>query len=149
MTPHICDVERLQGFDADWTKPAEDVGRASFRWKLVGNAVSVPVAAWVGQRLASPGDFQVRNERSVRPGRSWPNNAWNVGEGRLTSDLSEWPVHTPRQPLAEFLEFEPKLLSERATAGFRKRTKRGNLNFPEGFLGAIDCHLARMRTKSK
>lgn len=149
VTPHICDAERLQGFEVDWTKPAEDVGRASFRWKLVGNAVSVPVATWVGERLASPGDFQIRNEEPVKPGRSWPNNAWNVGEGRFTSDLSEWPVRIPRPPLAEFLEFEPKPLSVRATVGFRERTKRGTLNFPKGFLDAVDRHLARMKTKSK
>ena len=53
-TPDIRDAERLQGFDADWTLPALDVGgvRRGHRWKLVGNAVSVPVARWVGDRLA-------------------------------------------------------------------------------------------------
>src|SRR5213076_10234 len=50
VTPSLCDVERLQGFETDWTKPAEKVVRPSLRWKLVGNAVSVPVAAWLGRR---------------------------------------------------------------------------------------------------
>ena len=45
-TPDIRDAERLQGFEADWTEPAAEVPgvRRSHRWKLVGNAVSVPVA---------------------------------------------------------------------------------------------------------
>ncbi len=48
-TPEIRDAERLQGFEADWTLPALDVDgvRRGHRWKLVGNAVSVPVARWV------------------------------------------------------------------------------------------------------
>ena len=55
IKPGIRDVERLQGFEADWTAPAESVARASVRWSLVGSAVSVPVAEWLGQRLANPG----------------------------------------------------------------------------------------------
>ena len=44
MKPEIRDTERLQGFPADWTLPALDGGRvrSGHRWKLVGNAVSVP-----------------------------------------------------------------------------------------------------------
>jgi DNA (cytosine-5)-methyltransferase 1 len=42
VKPDIRDGERLQGFIADWTKPAEDVAKASKRWGLVGSAVSVP-----------------------------------------------------------------------------------------------------------
>ena len=60
-TPEIRDAERLQGFEADWTQPAigEQGVRKGHRWKLVGNAVSVPVARWVGERLTKP-------ERCVR-----------------------------------------------------------------------------------
>ena len=43
--PDIRDAERLQGFDADWTLPPSDRPAQGVRWKLVGNAVSVPVAA--------------------------------------------------------------------------------------------------------
>jgi DNA (cytosine-5)-methyltransferase 1 len=50
VTPDIRDAERLQGFPEDWTKPAENVGRASLRWSLVGNAVTVPVAEWLDVR---------------------------------------------------------------------------------------------------
>ncbi len=49
-TPDIRDAERVQGFSADWTHPALSYGRRTrhLRWRLVGNAVSVPVARWVG-----------------------------------------------------------------------------------------------------
>lgn len=43
-TPSIEDAERLQGFPARWTKAAGKLHRDSIRWRLVGNAVSVPVA---------------------------------------------------------------------------------------------------------
>jgi len=143
VTPDIRDAERLQGFAVDWTRPAETVRKRSFRWKLVGNAVSVPVAKWVGERLAKPGRFEVRDVRRVTPGQSWPNNAWNVGDGRYTATMSEWPKRYKRKPLAEFLRFEPKPLSEKATAGFLSRTKRSRLRFPEGFISALETHLRK------
>src|SRR5581483_4102304 len=54
--PDIRDAERLQGFEAGWTQPALQDGtrRDGVRWKLVGNAVSVPVSRWVGERLNDP-----------------------------------------------------------------------------------------------
>lgn len=142
VTPHICDAERLQGFEADWTQPAEVVGRASFRWKLVGNAVSVPVASWLGERLALPGDFRLRGVEPLAAGQAWPTSAWNVGEGRFTAQLSEWPRRDPSGSLASFLLYEPKPLSAKATAGFLERARRGQLRFPVGFLQALDRHLA-------
>ena len=57
VTPGIRDAERLQGFDPDWTLPAEEVRRRGFRWKLVGNAVTVDVAEWIGRRLRNPGAY--------------------------------------------------------------------------------------------
>ena len=38
-------LPHLQGFPADWTRPAEAVARSSHRWKLVGNAVTVDMAS--------------------------------------------------------------------------------------------------------
>jgi DNA (cytosine-5)-methyltransferase 1 len=143
VTPDIRDAERLQGFAAGWTKAAETVARASFRWKLVGNAVSVPVARWLGERLAAPGDFRVRDVAPLPLGRAWPTLAWNVGEGRFTARLSEWPKCYRSKPLESFLRHEPKPLSAKATAGFLERARRGHLNFPVGFLQALDRHLTR------
>ena len=44
VTLDIRDAERLQGFPSNWTKPAERGTKRGSRWKLVGNAVSVPAA---------------------------------------------------------------------------------------------------------
>jgi DNA (cytosine-5)-methyltransferase 1 len=145
VTPDIRDAERLQGFASDWTKPAERVTRASFRWKLVGNAVSVPVARWLGERLARPGPFVLGDVRELARGRSWPGHAWNVGEGRFTGSISEWPECRPRPSLQTFLRHEPKLLSVKATAGFLRRVRTSRLRFPDGFIDALERHLAASR----
>src|SRR5262249_45526194 len=66
VTPDIRDAERLQGFPAGWTLPATgyDV-RSGKRWQLVGNAVSVPVANWIGSRLLSPGEYLVDRDETA------------------------------------------------------------------------------------
>ena len=48
---NIQDAERIQGFEAGWTQPAELVARPGMRWKLVGNAVTVGAAEWIGRRI--------------------------------------------------------------------------------------------------
>lgn len=148
VTPHIRDAERLQGFRKNWTKAAERVARPGVRWKLVGNAVSVPVGRWLGERLASPGDFELRDVRQLSQGSPWPTVAWNVGDGRCTAPLSEFPKRTKRRHLHEFLLDEPSLLSEKATAGFLSRTRRSKLRFPNGFIPAIEAHLRRVTNGS-
>lgn len=55
FTPN--EVERVQGFPEDWTKPHGFDERQSdridsLRYHAVGNAVTPPVAEWVGNRLA-------------------------------------------------------------------------------------------------
>lgn len=143
VTIGLRDAERLQGFPADWTLPAESVGRRSMRWKLVGNAVSVPVTKWLGRRLARPGCFQERNVMPLFPGGRWPTVAWNVGEGRFTTELSMWPVRREAKILHEFItETEP--LSPRATAGFLSRARKSSLRFAPGFLEAVRRHLERV-----
>jgi len=143
VTIGIRDAERLQGFPADWTLPAETVGRRSMRWKLVGNAVSVPVTKWLGQRLAMPGRYHERSVMPLFPGTRWPNVAWNVGEGRFTTELSMWPVRRQAKLLHEFIK-ETDLLSPRATAGFLSRTRKSSLRFAPGFLEAVQRHLERV-----
>lgn len=145
VLPDLRDAERLQGFREGWTSPAETVGRRSLRWKLVGNAVSVPVAEWIGKRLARLRDFELSEIRWLRDGEPWPRAAWSVGEGRQTSHVSAWPLRKERPSLEQFLRFPTTPLSERATAGFLERTKRARLNFPPGFLEAVGRHLASIR----
>ncbi len=135
----------MQVFEPDWTLPAEAVVKRGHRWKLVGNAVTVDVAEWIGQRLAAPGPIVAVSGAPLQPGRAWPRAAWNVGDGRVEAHASEWPCAQRGLALDRFLRFEPQLLSVKATAGFLERTERSSLRFPEGFLDTVRGHLARMR----
>ncbi len=145
VTPHLGDAERMQGFRSGWTEAAAQVGRASHRWKLVGNAVTVDVAEWLGKNLAAPRiGAGARDGVALTNGSPWPRAAWNVGDGRMTARISSWPVNRERLPLHEFLRYTPKPLSIRATAGFLSRTETAKLRFPNGFLTLVAAHLDRM-----
>jgi len=144
VTPDIRDAERLQGFEAGWTEPAASVGRASLRWALVGNAVTVPVAKWLGERLAQPGVYHRGRDRELAEGGRWPSAARFDGERRRRVEIGRFPAWRERPPLADFLRFEGKDLSARATRGFLARTQRSSLRFPPGFLAALRRHLASM-----
>lgn len=150
VTPDIRDAERLQGFPADWTKPAEQLVSRSLgkRWKLVGNAVSVPVFGWVGERLASPGaPVAAQGDELARSDR-WPEAAWGWNGKAFAVDASAWPRMSPRQHLHTFLEYEPTPLSSRAAVGFLRRARASTLRFPEGLLDAVDAHVARLERAS-
>lgn len=143
VTPGITDAERLQGFDPDWTAPATTAPgvRVGHRWKLVGNAVSVRMASWVGHRLDHPEPFTAATE--VQHGQRWPTAAWGRGGDAYRVAASTWPVRGPYEDLAGFLD-ESRLLSARATAGFLRRARLGNLRFTPGFLDDVENHLDRM-----
>ena len=143
ITPDIRDAERLQGFDADWTKPAEAVARPSIRWSLVGNAVSVPVAAWLGSRLSQPCPYQRERDRGISEGR-WAKAARFDGNRRWSVDINAFPVERSRPSLVEFLKHGGKPLSVRATRGFLLRTERSTLHFVPGFQDCLRRHLAKM-----
>ncbi len=143
-TPDIRDAERLQGFPIDWTKPAEKVAKKGVRWKLVGNAVSVPAAEWVGKRLRKPGRLLDFETAPLVGHRHWPTAAWNVGEGRVRVMASEWPVRRQYKPLQPFLKFPTTDLSAKATAGFLSRAEVAKLRYIDGFLDAIRAHLRKM-----
>lgn len=143
VMPDIRDAERLQGFPADWTRPAETAGRKGHRWKLAGNAVSVRAARWLGRRLAKPGQILDMPLRRLR-GPQWPSAAWNVGEGPVGVESSEWPVRHKYRPLSDFLRYSPRPLSAKASRGFLERTQRSGLRFPPGFISAVRAHEKRM-----
>lgn len=138
VTPDIRDAERLQGFDADWTKPAENVEKPGYRWKLVGNAVTVDAAHWIGSRLLNPGCYDDAFDLPLNRQGLWPTAAWNLGSGRMVpTNLSEWPFETRRPALSRFLQHPVKPLSERAARGFYSRASRASLRFPPGFLEIV------------
>jgi DNA (cytosine-5)-methyltransferase 1 len=149
-TPDIRDAERLQGFEPEWTAPAARVGKRGegHRWKLVGNAVSVHVSEWVGRRLRDPRPYDESLHDELPRGSSWPSAAWGDHLGTYRVAASRWPVRSPYQSLAGFLHFPLKPLSERATAGFLRRTGESTLRFPDGLLDAVEAHLRSVRERA-
>ena len=144
-TPDIRDAERLQGFEENWTVPAADAPgvRESHRWKLVGNAVSVPVAEWIGRRLNEPtGETPVGTE--LKRGVAWPRAAWGE-KGRVYAvDVSAFPVREKTPTLRTFLRFPRAPLSRRAASGFLSRALVSGLRFEDGFLEDVRRHVQRM-----
>ncbi len=145
VTPDIRDAERLQGFAPDWTVPANNVTRATHRWKLVGNAVTVDMAEWLGARLRAPSEVECEVACSPMQRRaSWPRAAFNVGSGIRAVDISAFPCVEPHQPLHRWLKYPGRPLSLKATRGFLQRTEVSSLNFPSMFLKRLRGHLRAM-----
>jgi DNA (cytosine-5)-methyltransferase 1 len=144
--PELRDAERLQGFPADWTLPAERVvGRRGFRWKMVGNSVSVPVAKWVAQQLLNPRAFDSSKLVTEQEGGAWPIACCGYKGKAFSVGVGTWPVKRAFVPLDRFLRYPVTPLSLRATQGFRKRAEASSLRFPDGFLEAVKLHEERMR----
>jgi DNA (cytosine-5)-methyltransferase 1 len=140
--PDIRDAERLQGFPSEWTAVAGEVGRGA-RWRLIGNAVSVPVSAWVGERLARDRGAWPDHQLAETPvDRRWPLAAWGTGARAYSVPVTPWPRQDPYVRLGDFLEWETHPLSYRAALGFYERTQRSGLNFVEGFIEAVRKHLS-------
>jgi DNA (cytosine-5)-methyltransferase 1 len=145
-TPEIRDAERLQGFDPEWTVPSlEAVGvRPGHRWKLVGNAVSVPVATWIGRRLSIPGKSRPAIGKLLARGLPWPKAAWGHNGKVFAVDASMWPTREERPRLGDFLQFPQRPLSARAAGGFLTRASASSLFFEPGFLECVRRHTQRM-----
>lgn len=142
----LRDAERLQGMRAGETEPA---GGDEHRWRIVGNAVALPVAEWVGRRLASPGLAQppATTPFGDRAG-PWPSAACGSPRGeRRRAAIGTLPFWRPRERLEAYLaDAEP--LSARATRGFLARAARGRMNFAPGFIDAVRCHLEAVERSS-
>jgi DNA (cytosine-5)-methyltransferase 1 len=145
ITPHIHDAERLQGFGAvdgeHWTLPAESVARPSARWGLVGSAVSVPVAKWIGTRLSNPGQYDPLRDRPFPSVGKAPRAARSDGKQRFAVSISADAGGVQPVALATFLSHSGSDLSTRAAVGFLSRTRRARLRFQPGFIEAIERHV--------
>jgi DNA (cytosine-5)-methyltransferase 1 len=139
-TPTIEDAERLQGFPAEWTLPAEGMAR-SVRWRLVGNAVPSPLAEWVARGIVAPRPLSA----DIRVGplhtrRWWPDAAFSVGGKRMAVTIGESFSAHPRPLLSEFLQKPLVKLSSRAIRGFVLRARSGGLHWPDGFLDKVEAN---------
>lgn len=136
--PSIEAGERLQGFPSGWTEVVE---RDGVRWKLVGNAVTVPVAKWLGARLLAP-------RRQFDGARWWPLAAASVGGVRESWAVSERPLPvSPRASLASVLhQYGAQPLSLGATRGFATRLKASRLRSRTDFVDALDDHIRVLET---
>ncbi len=135
LMPSIGTCERLQGFPCGWTAVDDEPSRTKNpRWRMVGNAVSVPVARWIGERIKAPGTVLHFEQVPLRERHRWPDAAWNTGDGRVGVIASDKPVVFDRPSITEFRDSTWTRLSERALNGFIRRAGEGKLRMPDGFL---------------
>ena len=148
LTPSIEEAEQMQGFERGWTAPAALASnRKGTRWKLVGNAVTVGVSRWVGERLANPGS-PGPDGQPLQRGQRWPTAAYGERGTVQAVDLSLWPRHEKYQHLSDIVDLEGAApLSARATAGFYSRTQKGSLRFVDQFIVDVAEHAACMAGK--
>lgn len=139
VRPSIEAGERLQGFRAGWTS---DVAKEGHRWKLVGNAVSVPVARWLGSRLVGPGETVDVPRRVLAGNHRWPAAAASVAGEREAWDVSERPlIVRHRTTLSGLLDSHGAVpLSFGATRGFATRLEASSLRSLAEFRQALDLH---------
>lgn len=137
LTPSIEAAEQLQGFEAGWTNLDYGV-RRSPRWRMVGNAVSVPAATWLAGRVSKPGNVLPLDVRTIWEKDPWPSAAYGSKGKRFAVAASEYPVTMPTPSIEAFRDDNWKPLSKRALAGFISRAEAGGLRMPEGFLAALE-----------
>jgi len=109
----------------------------------VGNALSTPVARWLGERLQTDDSWEPAGPLRTGTG-AWAPAGWGEDDRAHGVDVSAWPVRSSYEPLADFLRHELRPLSSRATAGFLSRTERASLRFLPEFIEAIERHVERM-----
>ena len=172
---HIEDAERMSGFPVGWTEPCTPLkipGHAGLcslttaahvnkRFELLGLAVSIPQARWIGERLRRPyelkfarslhgtlfstpvpgGDLVDRNDRdSVN---AWPKVAWNMNDIDDASPKQRWksryaldgckesPVISPFSPLGELDLYRHVCVDADAAKGYLQRAADNDIAIPE------------------
>ena len=137
LTPSLEACERLQGFECGWTDVPGNTIKKGARWRMVGNAVSVPVAQWVAERIQDPGEVADFGESSLANGRRWPDAAWNVEGERIGVNATDRPLSAPSPSIVDFRDPTWSRLSDRALDGFIGRAEAGGLRMPDGFLNTL------------
>lgn len=141
VKPLIEDGEALQGFPRGWTAVETLTGSRATgtRWKLVGNAVTVGVSQWLGERIAADVvDACTLDASPFATAARWPNAAHGGPDGRFAVGLSEYPMHAAYTHLSDVVDFDrAEPLSTKAMLGFSKRLLTGNLGKAAGFRPAV------------
>lgn len=138
LMPSIEACERLQGFDAKWTAASNSATmKKGARWSLVGNAVSVPVAEWVAQRIVNSGDVLDFEQYPLVGDHKWPAAAWCAERKRVGVVASDKPVRIAARSIKEFRDSSWNRLSNRALSGFILRAEEGGLRMPKGFIESL------------
>lgn len=142
VTPTIEDAEALQGFRRGWTaSPDGERVPERLRWKLVGNAVSVPSATWLG-RILNGHEVHRRPVGTLLPAsHSWPTAAYGRCGRRYKVEASEWPGRRAYQGLEAFLSADAPNLSLRAASGFLLRLEKSGLRVPPEFLEDLRAYV--------
>ena len=154
ILPTIRDAERLQGLPRGWTEAAAAAGpRAGrIRWKLVGNAVSIPAAEWIGTRVRDVTGLGCdRDDDVLPPDSKWPSAAWQMDPDghRFVAKVGPWPCRQTRIPLFDLIreeEDDRRQLSVKATSGFLARFSASTLlardpRHRSALIGALQRHL--------
>jgi DNA (cytosine-5)-methyltransferase 1 len=142
VVPGIEDAEAMQGFDRGWTSVIAGPRALGTRWKLVGNAVTVGMSTWLGERLAEPGSFHTETAE-LENGAPWPRAASGARGRTYRVDVSEYPRLAQYQHLASVVDLEVAApLSQRAGTGFLNRADRSTLRFDATFLDDLAEHVA-------
>ncbi len=142
-TPNIIDAERLQGFPVNWTNVYENGAniKEGIRWKMIGNAVSVPAAEWIGLNLYKNPDCSNFDFTSWSNLKTVPSAGFGGSGKRFVAKTTTHPLSDNHIPIGEFLKHPIKPLSNRALAGYISRAKEGAKVFPSGFLEALQKQL--------
>lgn len=143
VMPTVGDAEELQGFDRGWTAAVDGPRSGGARMKLIGNAVTVGVAAWIGDRLSHPAPPVAEGQLVDDWPRGWPPAAWGeLGQRWALPELSEYPVHVPYAHLAAVVDIaSAPSVSHRGASGFLSRTRRAKLRFDPEFIAAVEEHV--------
>jgi DNA (cytosine-5)-methyltransferase 1 len=149
VVPSISDAERLQGFPRGWTSSAEKVASRGARWRLVGNAVSVPVAKWIGQKLSRPGSYCSDLDSPFSFEAGLPRAAWGADGVRRSAAVSAWPRNLRSQGLRSYLTPPMSPLSHGAAAGFLGRLRASGLRRDEAFFAALEEYVSETSKRAK
>ena len=145
VLPTIEDAEALQGFERGWSAPALEMkGGRDARWKMVGNAVSVPAARWIGTRVMNGGSDVAFRSTELHAGQAWPKAAFGGQGSRHAAHVGEWPGSELHGTLRGYISTDAPNLSARAAAGFMNRLESSCLKPPELFKQHLRAYVARL-----